>query len=146
MRVSARAEYACLAVLDLAANHSSAEPVRIKKIADSHAIPHGFLVQILQQLKGAGLVVSTRGATGGYQLARSPEQISLADVLTAIDGSRHLDYDLASSDLTPALRALRSVWQRAADQVARLLEQITFAELVEQARQESNIPIVGDWI
>ena len=146
MKVSARAEYACLAVLDLAINYGSPEPVRIKKIAETHGIPHGFLVQILQQLKGAGYVTSTRGAAGGYQLARSPDQISLAEVLTAIDGSRHLDYDLASSELTPALRALRSVWFQAAEHVAGMLDQITFADLVERARQETSMPVVCDWI
>ena len=146
MKVSARAEYACLAVLDLAANYGSSQPVRIKRIADAHGIPHGFLVQILQQLKGAGYVVSTRGAAGGYQLARPPRQISLAEVLSAIDGSRHLDYDLASSELTPAFRALRSVWMQAAEQVEQILDQITFADLVERARQDSDTPVVGDWI
>src|SRR5947209_5381319 len=110
MKVSAKAEYACLAVLELALNYRATEPVRIKRIAATHRIPHGFLVQILQQLKGAGYVASTRGSAGGYLLARRPETISLGDVLTAIDGSRHLGYDLASSERTPALRALRSVW------------------------------------
>jgi Rrf2 family transcriptional regulator, cysteine metabolism repressor len=146
MRVSARAEYGCLAVLDLAMNYGSNEPVPIKRICESHNIPHGFLVQILQQLKGAGYVISTRGAAGGYQLAQSPDQISLGDALNAIDGPRHVDYDLASSDITPALRALRSVWQQAAEQVDRMLVNVTFADLVECARRESSMPVVGDWI
>src|SRR5258708_1305335 len=85
MRVSAKAEYACVAMLELAANHSAPQPVRIKAIADAHGIPSRFLVQILLQLKGAGLVVSTRGAAGGYHLARPPEQISLANVINVID-------------------------------------------------------------
>jgi Rrf2 family protein len=146
MRVSARAEYACLAVLDLAMSYGSPEPVRIRRIADSHGIPHGFLVQILQQLKGAGYVSSTRGSAGGYQLARPPDRISLGDVLNAIDGPRHVDYDLASPEVTPALRALRSVWQQATEQVQRMLVDVTFADLVECARQESSMPVVGDWI
>src|SRR5262245_36853182 len=146
MRVSARAEYACLAVLELAMTYGSAEPVRMKRISDRHSIPHGFLVQILQQLKAAGYVSSTRGSAGGYQLSQSPDQISLGDVLNAIDGPRHVDYDLASSDVTPALRALRSIWQQATDQLDRMLMNVTFAELVECARQESSMPVVGDWI
>ena len=127
-------------------SYGSPEPVRIKKIAGAHGIPHGFLVQILQQLKGAGYVSSTRGSAGGYQLARPPEQISLANVLSAIDGSRHLDYDLASSEITPALKALRSVWIQAAEQVEQMLDQISFADLVERAHLDSNMPVVGDWI
>src|SRR6516164_3966560 len=85
MRVSAKAEYACVAMLELAASHGDPQPVRVKTIADSHGIPQRFLVQILLQLKGAGLVGSVRGASGGYQLARPPEEISLADIVNAID-------------------------------------------------------------
>ena len=146
MKVSARAEYGCLAVLELALNYGAPEPLRIKRIADAHGIPHGFLVQILQQLKAAGYVASTRGAAGGYQLTRTPDAISLADVLSAIDGPRRLDYDLASSDLTPALRALRSVRGQVAQVVERVLEETTFADLVERTREETSLPVVGDWI
>jgi Rrf2 family cysteine metabolism transcriptional repressor len=146
MRVSARAEYACLAVLDLAMSYGSTEPVRMKRISDSHGNPHGFLVQILHQLKVAGYVSSTRGSAGGYQLTQSPDQISLGDVLNAIDGPRHVDYDLSSSDLSPALRALRSVWQQATEQVQTMLMNVTFADLVECTRRETSMPVVGDWI
>src|SRR5215467_13710965 len=85
MRVSAKAEYACIAMFELAANHGTPQPVRVKAIADAHGIPLRFLVQILLQLKAAGLVMSTRGASGGYHLTRRPEQISLADVIHVID-------------------------------------------------------------
>ena len=72
MKFSAKTEYACLAVLELARAFDSDEPVRIRSIAEEHGIPSRFLVQILLQLKGAGLVNSTRGAAGGYQLAKPP--------------------------------------------------------------------------
>src|ERR1700722_3052267 len=85
MRVSAKAEYACVAMLELAANYKEPQPVRIKAIAEAQGIPQRFLVQILLQLKTAGLVASVRGASGGYQLAHPPESISLAAVITAID-------------------------------------------------------------
>jgi Rrf2 family protein len=146
MRISAKAEYACLAVLDLAMSYGSREPVRIKQIAEGRGIPHGFLVQILQQLKGAGYVVSTRGAAGGYQLARPPAAISLAEVLIAIDGFRRVGYDLASSELAPELRALRSVWSEASDAAEGILHRTTFADLVDRARSEHCVPVVGDWI
>ncbi len=60
MRISAKAEYACIAMIELATSHGEPQPVRIKAIADNHGIPQRFLVQILLQLKGAGLVVSVR--------------------------------------------------------------------------------------
>ncbi len=87
MRISAKAEYACVAMLELAANYMEPQPVRIKAIADAQGIPQRFLVQILLQLKSAGLVASTRGAAGGYQLVRAPDQITLADIINAIDRS-----------------------------------------------------------
>src|SRR5687767_7381379 len=85
MRISAKAEYACAAMLELAASHGSPQPVSIKAIADAHGLKARFLVQILIQLKTAGLVASVRGASGGYQLARAPEMITLAQVINAID-------------------------------------------------------------
>ena len=64
MIVSAKTEYACIAVLELAARHAVGEPVRIRDIAEAHGVPSRFLVQILLQLKSAGLVQSIRGAAG----------------------------------------------------------------------------------
>ena len=85
MRIPAKTEYACIAILDLAARYGSAEPVCVREIADAHGIPSHFLVQILLQLKGAGLVTSTRGAAGGYRLSHSPDEITLARVMAAVD-------------------------------------------------------------
>src|SRR5215510_12781473 len=86
MNLSAKNEYACLAMLELAKEYDNGEPVQLRKIADEHGIPSRFLVQILLQLKGAALVASTRGASGGYRLSRSPDKISLADVVEAVEG------------------------------------------------------------
>src|SRR5262245_10481176 len=86
MRLSAKAEYACLATIALARRGTDNAPVRVREIAEEHAIPERYLVQILLQLKAAGLVRSARGSSGGYQLARPAEQISLREVLRAIDG------------------------------------------------------------
>src|SRR5438105_2486305 len=107
MRVSAKAEYACVAMLELAANYSSeSQPMRVKDIADAHGIPQRFLVQILLQLKGAGLVASTRGAAGGYHMAKPPAAVSLADIISIIDSgppARPAALDLNSS---PAVQAI----------------------------------------
>src|SRR5437660_6569466 len=107
MRVSAKAEYACVAMLELAASHSNPQPIRVKAIADAQGIPLRYLVQILLQLKGAGLVASTRGAAGGYRLARPAATISLGEVLTAIDGPEAPQ----RASLRPAARALATVWE-----------------------------------
>jgi Rrf2 family cysteine metabolism transcriptional repressor len=134
MRVSAKAEYACLAVLELAANHAHAQPIRVKAIADAHGISMRFLVQILLQLKGAGLVVSTRGASGGYHLTRPPDKISLADVIHVIDRPPPRA-DSTALPQSPALRAIRHVWQEIQCEEERVLEEMTFADLARQAQQ-----------
>src|SRR5262249_35833482 len=79
MKIAAKAEYACLAILALARCQPDDPPLRIREIAEEHGIPERYLVQILLQLKGAGLVVSVRGALGGYRLARPPDRISLGE-------------------------------------------------------------------
>ena len=86
MRITAKAEYACLAVIELARSVGDGSPRRVRELADAQDIPERYLIQILLQLKAAGLVHSSRGSVGGYQLARSPSQISVADVIAAIDG------------------------------------------------------------
>ncbi len=86
MKISAKAEYACLAVMAMARQGPESPPVHIREISEAYGIPERYLVQILLQLKGAGLVLSTRGASGGYRLARPAESISLGEVLSAVDG------------------------------------------------------------
>lgn len=128
MKISAKAEYACLAVLALARPRPDDAPVRIRYIAEAHGIPERYLVQILLQLKGAGLVHSTRGASGGYRLARPAEEISLGEVLWAIDGPGEPPREAQE----PAARALASVWRLIRDAERRVLQQTSIAKLTEQ--------------
>ena len=129
MKVSAKSEYACLAMLALARLGADEPPARIREIAESHGIPERYLVQILLQLKGAGLVHSTRGAAGGYRLAKPANSISLAEVLTAIDGPESPPRDRDHS--RPAARALAGVWElvRAAERA--VLDRTSIAQLAE---------------
>jgi Rrf2 family cysteine metabolism transcriptional repressor len=141
MRISKKAEYACFAMLELAANYRQPQPIRLKVIADAHGIPQRFLVQILLQLKGTGLVASSRGAAGGYQLARSPEQISLAEVINAIDRApeprvaRNRKEASASPAGSPTLLTLQAVWKEIDAQEQRLLEGLSLSELVRRSQQ-----------
>jgi Rrf2 family transcriptional regulator, cysteine metabolism repressor len=139
MRVSAKAEYACIAMLELAANHADTHPVRVKTIADNHDIPQRFLVQILLQLKAAGLVVSLRGSAGGYQLARSANAITLSDVINAIDSSQQPRQIPALATSSPAVQAIHSVWKQAQAQEQRLLEEITLSELIRRMQKDNAL-------
>jgi Rrf2 family protein len=134
VNLSAKTEYACIAVLELAARRTSGEPVRIRDIADRHGVPSRFLVQILLQLKGAGIVTSTRGASGGYQLGKDPERITLAEVMSAIEGPAN-DLESNCQVQTPSTRTLLSVWREAAIAEQEILTSYTFADLAARARQ-----------
>jgi Rrf2 family protein len=138
MRVSAKAEYACVAVLELAASQGGPQPMRVKAIADAHGIPVRFLVQILLQLKGAGLVASTRGAAGGYQLARAPETISVGDIINVIDRTPAPRFDATAMAPSSAVRAIRAVWQEVQTEEQRLLERVSVADLVQQIQQSNT--------
>ena len=133
MLVSAKTEYACIAVLELAARHGRGEPVRIRDIAEAHGIPSRFLVQILLQLKSAGLVHSVRGAAGGYQLAKEPDEITLLDVMTVVDAQLTQAASSATRN-TATTRVLQRAWKEVASKERELLEDVTFAGLVERLK------------
>jgi Rrf2 family protein len=134
MRVSARTEYACVAMLELAASYGSGQPLRIRSIADAHGIPSRFLVQILLQLKGAGFVVSTRGASGGYRLAKHPEEVTVDEIVTIMEGP----VEPAGESASAAVEALRELWQEVTAEEKRMLSEVTFAELAAKLAQESS--------
>ena len=137
MSVSARTEYACIALLELALHFESGQPVRVREIAAAHDIPPQFLVQILLQLKAAGLVASTRGAAGGYRLVREPNELSLGEVMSVIEGPPQPASGNAVLQ-TPLSRALQKTWHRAAASERELLDSTSFADLIEAVREPAE--------
>jgi Rrf2 family protein len=134
--LSAKTEYACIALLELAVHYGSGEPVRVREIAQPHGIPSRFLVQILLQLKGAGLVSSTRGASGGYRLIRPPEELTLGEVMAVVEGD---DEPISNTSAdTAATRVLLDAWRSVAARQREMLAQITFADLAGQVRGETE--------
>jgi len=89
-------------------------------------------VQILLQLKAAGLVESTRGSSGGYQLARPPADITLAEVINAIDRSSAVPPGPLAAPRSPTAQAVREVWEEIQSEEKRLLEERTLAELAQR--------------
>ena len=131
MNLSARTEYACLAMLQLAQEYDSGEPVQIRRIADEHSIPARFLVQILLQLKGAGIVASTRGAAGGYRLARPPREITLAEVIEVMEGAERPKTSAGKE--TPLVGALLKLCRELGEAQHDRLDDMSLADVVEQA-------------
>ena len=130
MKLSAKTEYACLAMLQLAEDACLVAPTPIRSLSERQDIPEGFLVQILQSLRRAGLVISTRGSCGGYRLSRPAEAISLAEVIAAIEGHEPPCTGPSASPFAEVLRSLctslqKSQWQR--------LESLSLADMLDQA-------------
>ena len=139
MKISAKTEYACIAMIELASQFGSGEPVRIRKIAERHHVPPRFLVQILLQLKGAGLVTSVRGAAGGYHLIKPPDQVSLGEVMEVIDGSSEENGQTTSaSPDSPAVKVLMQTWKHVKTVEQDMLKNVSFAELLERAKSQDE--------
>lgn len=134
MKISAKAEYACLAMLELAANSRDRGPLAVKVIADVQGITQHFLVQILLQLKNAGLVNSIRGSSGGYQLAVPPERVSLAQIIRAVDDRSLTVPGEPEGETTPFKEALRAVWREVHTAEQRMLESVSLADLINKTQ------------
>ncbi|HEV2388892.1 MAG TPA: Rrf2 family transcriptional regulator [Candidatus Acidoferrales bacterium] len=149
MRISAKGEYAAKAVLHLSMNYP--QVVTIHEVAASHRIPLKYLEQILLALRKAGLLESRRGVHGGYTLARPPAEISVGEVLRAVDGkfarASCLEEDPADHHGCPEANAcgLRQVWANLQATVERILFDTSFAEVCGRNReaQAKNGQLVG---
>jgi Rrf2 family protein len=127
-------------MVELACNFGERTPVHLKSIAEGHGISQRFLVQILLQLKGSGLVESTRGAAGGYQLAKPPTEITLADVIHAIDQAPPpAPSALAGLHSTPAVQVISHCLLEVQDREQKRLAEITLADLVKQTQPTDEL-------
>ncbi|MGH3713151.1 MAG: RrF2 family transcriptional regulator [Micromonosporaceae bacterium] len=129
MRLSARVDYALRAASELAA--ASGRTVTSEKLATAQQIPPKFLESILLQLRRAGIINSQRGPEGGYWLARPAEEISLADIIRAIDGPLANVRGQRPEQLgyQGAARALQDVWVALRASERAILEQVSLADV-----------------
>ena len=137
MRTTAKADYAVRAAVELAAvgpgNPVLGEPVKADQIAEAQSIPVNFLENILAELRRGGIVESRRGAAGGYLLARPAEEITVADVIRAVEGPlanvRGVSPDLLEYE--GSAERLRDVWVALRANVRGVLEQVTLADIAK---------------
>jgi Rrf2 family protein len=130
MRISARCDYACKALLELALHWPSKAPIQVHAISEKQDIPMKYLVQILLQLKRMGLVESIRGKQGGYILAKTPNRISLGEVMREIGGP-----------LLPVVNSaakvgsvFATIWNEVEEAMAKVLDKITFEDISNKAK------------
>ena len=137
MRVSTRGDYASRALLSLSLHDGEVRPTSVRDIADRTGLPQPYLEQILLALKGAGLVRSKRGVGGGYILARSPEDITLGQIVSAVDGPITAG-DFGQPHTNGACDhegqcALLAVWSEVGHHMRAHLDSFTLADMVERA-------------
>ncbi|MGZ5307986.1 MAG: RrF2 family transcriptional regulator [Solirubrobacterales bacterium] len=138
MRISAKADYALRAAVELAA--AGEEPVKGEALAESQGIPLQFLEHILLELKHARIVRARRGAKGGYWLAKPAEEVTLADVIRAVEGPLANIQDMApeQTEYPGHAERLRDVWVAVRASLRRVLESVTLADL-----RDGELP---DWM
>ncbi|BCN31599.1 RrF2 family transcriptional regulator [Anaeromicropila herbilytica] len=138
MKLSTKGRYGLRAVVDLALN-SESEAVSLSSVAERQSISISYLEQLIAKLKKAGIVNSIRGAQGGYVLAKSADQISVGDILRALEGDLNPvdcaeimggDTTCSSSDLC----VTKYVWKRISDSINSAVDEILLSELVKESK------------
>jgi Rrf2 family iron-sulfur cluster assembly transcriptional regulator len=146
MKVSTRGDYASRALLSLALHADESGPTSVRDIAERTGLPQPYLEQILLALKGAGLVRSKRGVGGGYVLAREPSRITLANIVSAVDGPITLG-DFGEPHQNGACDhegqcVLLTIWGVIGEHMRRHLAELTLADIAGMARAELPWPVL----
>jgi Rrf2 family iron-sulfur cluster assembly transcriptional regulator len=143
VKVSTRGDYASRALLSLSLHHGDG-PTSVRDIAERTGLPQPYLEQILLALKGAGLVRSKRGVGGGYVLARAPEEITLAQIVAAVDGPIQAgDFGAPHTDGAcdhEGQCVLLAIWADVGGRMKSLLEAYTLADLSGMTQGERAWP------
>ncbi len=143
MKISAKGDYACRALLELALRYDSGLHAHIKEIAEKQKIPPKYLVQILVMLKSVGLVKSKRGVEGGYQLSKPPSEITLGEVVRIVDGPLlavrcSSEDNSATCEILPTC-AIHPVWEEVREAVAEIIDNITYEDLCRRTKEMSQM-------
>ena len=143
MKISTKGRYGLRALIDLA-QYSEIEPVSINSISARQGISERYLEQLMTMLKKAGLVQSIRGAGGGYVLAKDMSEISVGDVLRALEGNLE-PVECAAFKPEDTCEAsdgcvTKYVWQRINESINRTVDEINLEQLVEESRSMQKSP------
>jgi Rrf2 family transcriptional regulator, cysteine metabolism repressor len=149
MKVSTRGEYGMRAMVSLARMYGEG-PVPLSTIATESSVPPAYLEQLIGQLRRAGLVTSTRGANGGYELSRAPEDVRVGEVYRVMEGPVApmvcVTEDMEpNEDLCPMIDgcATRLVWVKVRDGIVEALDSTTLGDLVHQKRGSDVLTHTG---
>ena len=138
LKVSTRGRYALRAMLDVA-QYGSAAPVPRSEIAERQELSPDYVAQLFRRLRDAGLVLGIKGPSGGYSLARSPEEIRIGEIVRAVEGPIATVDCVLSMPGRPCHRldhcVAHQVWMRLSATIEEFLDSITLADLCDDARK-----------
>lgn len=143
MKVSTRGEYGMRAMVSLARMYGRG-PVPLSTVATDSSVPPAYLEQLLGPLRRAGLITTTRGAHGGYELARSPQDVRVGEVYRVMEGPiapMSCVTEDSDEDLCPMIDgcATRVVWLKVRDSIADALDSTTLADLIGVAPRRASL-------
>jgi len=136
VKLSVKSDYAARAVLGLARHYPGGVALRVEQLAAEEGVPANYLVQILIELKAQGIARSVRGKAGGYLLARSPAEITLADILHAVEGKLFDTPALSDGQCPPELRR---AWEKLQQAIESAAAAITFQQLLDENREKEKM-------
>jgi len=145
MLITQKHRYAIRAIYELAMRADS-HPVKLAEIAEAQAIPLRFLEVIMSELKGTGLIVSKRGCTGGYLLAKAAERICITEIIRGVD--RHRNLDRCNACLTREQCPLHGecafmpLWDRVQDAIYNVFDRITIQDLIVDGKHNQGLDIL----
>lgn len=139
MKLSTKGRYGLRAVLDLAV-HTKDEAVALSQVAERQGISINYLEQLIAKLKKSGIVLGIRGAQGGYLLARPAEEISIGEILRALEGDLNpVDCSEVTNSDNPCSQSdscvTKYVWKRISDSINDAVDGIMLSELVEESKK-----------
>lgn len=141
MRLPLKTEYACQVMAQLARSHGSGEVRRVEELAEAEGLSANYLVQILTQLRPTGLVISKRGKNGGYLLGRDPKTITLAEIVSAVEGETLIETSGGNRGMCSG--TVTQAWAQANQEMVDSLQRIPLSDLIPVTAESEASP---EWI
>lgn len=139
MRLPLKTEYACQVLAQLALTYAKDGVRQVDDLATAEALSPNYSVQILTALRQAGLVISRRGKNGGYLLAKSPEEITLAEIAIAMEGEQIIESSPGNGGMSAG--TVHEAWKRVNEALLASCREIRLSELIAEPEDESV-----DWV
>lgn len=133
MKISAKIDYACRALMELSLHWPNHEPLQVEAIAKRQKIPLNFLTQILLHLKQIGYVESIRGKNGGYLLRKTPREIKLSDIIENFNETN----DRGDEESNPIFSC---IWREVQEEFLKTMDKINFEDICNRQRRLQNAP------